>query len=84
MTMKAYVCSYMHYKCKKLITVQKEVYTCHCNVVIILVRLKENLMKLCRLRRSDNCVIEIPLLNIPECTYNYHKYQDELISDDFK
>ena len=60
------------------------VFTCHCNVVNILVMLKENLMKLCRLRRSENHVNEISLLNIPECTYNYREYRDGLISDDFK
>ena len=60
------------------------VFTCHCNVVNILVMLKENLMKLCRLRRSENHVNVISLLNIPECTYNYREYRDGLISDDFK
>ena len=45
--------------------------TCHCNVVIILIMLKESLMKLCKQRRSDNCLNQISLLNIPECTYNY-------------
>ena len=57
------------------------IYTCHLNVVIILGMLKVNLMKLCRLRRSDNRANEISLLNIPECTYNYSEYQDGLISD---
>ena len=60
------------------------IYTCHLNVVIILGMLKVNLMKLCRLRRSDNRANEISLLNIPECTYNYSEYQDGLISDNFK
>ena len=60
------------------------IYTCHCNVVNILVMLKESLMKLCRLRRIDNDINEVSLLNIPECTYNYSEYRDGLISDDFK
>ena len=60
------------------------VYICHCNVVDILVMLKESIMKMCRLRRIDNGVNEVSLLNIPECTYNYSEYRDGLISDDFK
>ena len=60
------------------------VYICHCNVVDILVMLKESIMKMCRLGRIDNGVNEVSLLNIPECTYNYSEYRDGLISDDFK
>ena len=60
------------------------IYTPHCNVVNILVMLKESLMKLCRLGRINNSVNEVSLLNIPECTYNYSEYRDGLISDDFK
>ena len=59
------------------------IYTCHCNVVIILVTLKERVMKLCR-RKSYDRSNEISLLNIPERTYNYSEYQDGLVSDDFK
>ena len=61
------------------------IYTCHCNVVIILVTLKEKLMKLCSRRKpNDQHSNEISLLNIPERTYNYREYQDGLVSDDFK
>ena len=60
------------------------IYTCHCNVVIILVTLKEKLMKFCNRRKPDDCSNEISLLNIPERTYNYSEYQDGLVSDDFK
>ena len=57
------------------------IYTCHCNIVIILVTLKE---KLISLRKSDNCSNDISLLNIPERTYNYSEYQDGFVSNDFK
>ena len=61
------------------------IYTCHCNVVvIILVTLKEKIMKFCNRRKPDDCSNEISLLNIPERTYNYSEYQDGLVSDDFK
>ena len=60
------------------------IYTCHCNVVIILVTLKEKFMKLCCRRKPGDCSNEISLLNIPEHTYNYSEYQDGLVSDDFK
>ena len=60
------------------------IYTCQCNVVIMLVILKEKLMKLCILKKSNECDHNIALLNIPERTYNYSEYQDGLVSDDFK
>ena len=61
------------------------IYTCHCNVVIILVTLKEKLMKLCSMGNADDQHSNvISLLNIPERTYNYSEYQDGLVSDDFK
>ena len=60
------------------------IYTCHCNVVTILAKVKEKLTKLYSLRKPNNHQhIEISLLNIPECTYNYSEYQDGLISNDF-
>ena len=59
-------------------------YTCHYNVVIILVTLKEKLMKLCNQRTPVNTSDDISLLDIPERTYNYSEYQDGLVSDDFK
>ena len=60
------------------------IYTCPCNVVIILVSVKEKLMKFCSLKKLKEHQHEILLLNIPERTYNYSEYQDGLVSDDFK
>ena len=60
------------------------IYICHCNVVVILVTLKDKLMKFCSRTKPDDCSNEISLLNIPERTYNYSEYQDGLVSDDFK
>ena len=55
-------------------------YTCHCNIETTFHAIKQKLMK----HRSRNChSINIALLNIPERTYNYNKYQDGLVSDDF-
>ena len=54
------------------------IYTCHCNVVIILVTLKDKLMKFCSWRKPDDRLNEIFLLNIPERTYNYSEYHDGL------
>ena len=60
-------------------------YTCHCNVEIILQASKEKLVKFCHKNHpKNNDYIDVELLNIPECTYNYAKYQDGLVSDDFK
>ena len=61
-------------------------YTCRYNVVIILVTLKEKLMKLCILKKSTNKQHYniISLLDIPERTYNYSEYRDGLVSDDFE
>ena len=60
-------------------------YTCHCNTEIILQASKEKLINFCSRNHSKNTnhCIDIELLNIPECTYNYSEYQDGLVSDDF-
>ena len=57
-------------------------YTCHCDIVIALQTGKENLMRYFTSKES-NCQLQVELLDIPECTYNYTAYQDGLISDDF-
>ena len=60
-------------------------YTCHCNVEIILKASKEKLVKFCHKNHTRNIrYIDVALLNIPECTYNYSEYQDGLVSEDFK
>ena len=57
-------------------------YTCHCNIVIMLQTAKEKIMKYnLKNNRSQNTLY---MLDIPERTYNYTKYQDGLVSDDFK
>ena len=57
-------------------------YTCHCNIVIMLQTAKEKIMKYnLKNNRYQNTLY---LLDIPERTYNYTKYQDGLVSDDFK
>ena len=59
------------------------IYTCHCNIVIILETLKKKMMKLCILKKSNDYDYDITLINIPECTYNYSEYRDGLVSDNF-
>ena len=58
------------------------IYTCHCNAATTLQKIKEEMME-CR-RKKTTDVNNTPLLNIPETTSNYAKYQDGLVSDDFK
>ena len=59
-------------------------YTCHCNVTHKINTIKQKLVvKLCSKNLCSN-LNDIPLLNIPECTYNYSEYRDGLVSDDFK
>ena len=55
-------------------------YTCHYNVENTLKMVKERLVKC---RKNDCRSINVALLDIPECTYNYSEYQDGLDSDDF-
>ena len=57
-------------------------YTYHCNIENILQSIKKKLVQFTKRDRQINN-INIALLNIPECTYNYSEYQDELVSDDF-
>ena len=60
-------------------------YTCHRNVEMILQASKEKLVNFCcRNHSRNNDYIDVALLNIPECTYNYTEYQDGLVSEDFK
>ena len=55
-------------------------YTCHCNIENTLHAVKIQLLKC---RRKDDRSINVALLNVPDCTYNYSEYQDGLISEDF-
>ena len=55
-------------------------YTCHCDIENTLHGVKD---KLVNCFTKDHCAIDIALLDIPERTYDYSKYQDELVSDDF-
>ena len=58
-------------------------YTCHCNVVTILQMGRQKILKHCS--KKKECRLQnAELLNIPECTYNYTKFQDELVTDDFQ
>ena len=60
-------------------------YTCHCNVATPLQVLKSKLMKLCcKNHFKYPSSLNVELLSIPKCTYNYAEYQDGLVSDDFK
>lgn len=54
-------------------------YTCHYDIENTLHTVKGKLVKC---RRKDNS-INVALLEIPECTYNYSEYRDGLVSDDF-
>ena len=63
------------------------IYTCHCNVICMLKTTKQKLiMKFCKKRILNHVSnnVNVALLNIPECTYNYTEYRDGLVSDDFK
>jgi len=59
-------------------------YTCHCNVVIMFQSGKQKMMNYCSKKRECQDLNYLELLDIPERTYNYIKYQDGLTSDDFK
>ena len=59
-------------------------YTCHCNIVIMLQRGKEKIMRIKLKKNECQHLNALQLLDIPECTYNYTAYQDGLISDDFR
>ena len=55
-------------------------YTCHCNIENALHSIKE---KWSNCFTKDHHAIDVALLNVPECAYNYSEYQDGLVSDDF-
>ena len=60
-------------------------YTCHCKVLTALTTLKSKLLMLCHNKHfKHQSKFNVELLSIPNCTYNYAEYQDELVSDDFK
>jgi len=59
-------------------------YTCHFNVLIMFQRGKLKMMNYCLKKRECQDSNYLESLDIPDCTYNYTKYRDELISDDFK
>ena len=61
-------------------------YTCHCDVMCVLKIAKQKLaIKLCKKNLSSRSYSnDVPLLNIPDRTYNYSEYRDGLVSDDFK
>ena len=42
------------------------------------------IMKFCKKKSLSHVSNNVALLNIPECTYNFTEYRDELVSDDFK
>ena len=58
-------------------------YTCKRNVVIMLQMGRQKIMKHCS-KRNERQLQGLELLSIPECTYNYTKFQDGLVSDDFQ
>ena len=55
-------------------------YTCHCNIENALHSIKE---KWSNYFIKGHHAVDIALLNIPDCTYNYSEYQDGLVTDDF-
>ena len=57
-------------------------YTCHCSVQNTLQIVKEIMVNYMCKRKNDYSV-NIELLNVPECAYNYNEYQDGLVSEDF-
>ena len=57
-------------------------YTIHFNIVSKFNAIKDKIT-FC-VKKPEELSNDIALLNIPECTYNYTEYQDELISDHFK
>ena len=53
-------------------------YTCHYNIVIMLQAGKEMMIKYCTKSHKHQNACNVRMLNIPECTYNYAEYQEEL------
>ena len=56
-------------------------YTCQCRIDRVFQVAKDKLVSYLRL--FNNHSVNVALLNIPDCTYNYYEYRDGLISDDF-
>ena len=54
------------------------IYTCHSNVVIMLQVGKEMMIKYCTKSNEHQNAYDVRMLNIPEHTYNYAEYQEEL------
>ena len=59
-------------------------YTCHCNVETTIQTVKGKMMRFCYRRNDHQNVIDLTLLDIPECTHRYNEYRDGLLSDDFE
>ena len=60
-------------------------YTCRCNAAGVLTTLKNKLTRLSsKFYFRYGTDFNAEQLNIPERTYNYTEYQDDLVSDDFK
>ena len=57
-------------------------YICHCDIIMILLTTKKKFAR-CLCKTEPPQVNDTMLLNIPERTYDYSKYQGELVSDDF-
>ena len=58
------------------------VYTCHCNVVTMILTVKKKITKFHCTKNDDHCT-DLALLDIPERTYNYKEYRDGLVSEIF-
>ena len=59
-------------------------HTCHCDIAHMLKVTREKLMMKFYKKNLRSNLNDIPLLSIPERTYNYAEYRDGLVSDDFK
>jgi len=57
-------------------------YTYHCDIVNK-IKLGKQMMKSITKKNECEMINKLELLDIPERTYNYNEYQDELVSDDF-
>ena len=57
-------------------------YTCHCDIVNK-IKLGKQMMQSITKKNECEMINKLELLDIPERTYNYNEYQDELVSDDF-
>ena len=60
-------------------------FMCHCNVENMLWDVKEKMIKCCHLTHyTPHTSDHVMTCEIPELTYNYAEYRDELVTDDFK